>query len=75
MSAANQETCSSSMSLTWMFMRMFIMTSLVMKVSRCVTSLQPSSVSCRHQQQHNGCASAQAQTSQTGSPYTAPASV
>jgi hypothetical protein len=34
------------MSLTWMFMRMFIMTSLVMKLSRCVTSLQPSSVSC-----------------------------
>lgn len=35
-----------------MFMRMFIMTSLVMKESRCVTSLQPSSVSCK-QQQHN----------------------
>ena len=33
--------------LTWMFMRMFIRSSLVMKVSRCVMSLHPSRVSCQ----------------------------
>jgi hypothetical protein len=35
-----------------MFMRMFISSSLRMKVSRCVISFAPSSVSCRQQQHH-----------------------